>query len=263
MQSGISMFKEKIMYLRTLGLTSFPCLIKAEVTNSTVYFQLDREDCNHPFELRIPSSDVKTYKQIFINQHYDFLVEKQPAVIVDAGANIGLASIYLANKFPDAMIIAMEPEQNNFMLLKKNTSPYPNIIPVQAALWNKNEEINLVDPGLGEWGFRTEMQNSSGNLSGKLCHTVMGRTIDNIMRDYGLTKIDILKVDIEGAEREVFNDTSSWIGNIDSIIIELHERFKAGCNDSFYCGSKGFDNEWKQGENIYLSKRNYLKKRSP
>ena len=64
----------------------------------------------------------------------------------------GFASIYFANKYPGAKIIAIEPEQSNFELLKDNIAPYPNIIPIQAALWHKNEEINLIDPGLGKSG---------------------------------------------------------------------------------------------------------------
>ena len=107
----------------------------------------------------------------------------------------------------------------------------------------------------------TEMQHSSENLSGNICHTVTAMSIDKIMKDYSLTKIDILKIDIEGAEREVFSDTSSWIEKVDSIIVELHERMKSGCNRSFYCGSNGFDNEWGQGENVYLSRGNCLTRR--
>jgi FkbM family methyltransferase len=205
---------------------------------------------------------VLIYEQIFINQEYDFSEETQPKTIVDAGANIGLASIYFANKYPHAKIIAIEPEQSNFELLKDNIAPYPNIIPIQAALWHKNEIINLIDPGIGKFGFMTEMKDSSENLPGDFCHTVVAITLDKIMKDFNLDKIDILKIDIEGAEREVFSNTSSWIEKVDSIIIELHERMKAGCNRSFYCGSNGFDNEWKQGENVYLSRRNCLTRRS-
>lgn len=252
------MIRQIRYYLSIVGFSGLLYAIKAKVTNSTVFFKLNRQDCKYPFRLRIPSSDIPTYEQVFINQDYDFLVETQPKVIVDAGANIGLASIYFANKYPGAKIIAIEPEQSNFELLKENIAPYPNIIPIQAALWNKNEEINLIDPGLGKWGFMTEMKHPSGNLPHNSCHTVIAMTIDKIMEDYKLTKIDILKIDIEGAEREVFSDTSSWIEKIDSIIIELHERMKEGCNRSFYCNSNGFDNEWTQGENIYLSRGNYL-----
>lgn len=250
------------MYLSTVGFSGLLYAIKGMVTNSTVFFKLNRQDCTYPFWLRIPSSDVETYEQVFINQEYDFLAETQPKTIVDAGANIGLASIYFANKYPGAKIIAIEPEQSNFELLKDNIAPYPNIIPIQASLWHKDEEINLIDPGLGKWGFMTEIKVSSKSLPGDTCQAVVAMTLDKIMKDYNLEKIDILKIDIEGAEREVFSNTSSWIEKVDSIIVELHEHMKAGCNRSFYCGSNGFDNEWKQGENMYLSRRNCLTRRS-
>lgn len=244
------------LYLKTGGFSAVLCAIKAKVTHSIVYFKVNRQDCKYPFRLRIPSSDFSTYQQVFVNNEYDFLVETYPRVIVDAGANIGLASIYFANRYPQAKIIAIEPERSNFELLEENVAPYPHVTPIQAALWNKNEEINLIDPGLGKWGFMTEMKHPPEHLPGNTCHTVMAMTLDKLMNDHGLTKIDILKVDIEGAEREVFSDTSSWIEKIESVIIELHEHMKTGCNRSFYCGSKGFNNEWRQGENVYLSRGN-------
>ncbi len=243
-------------YLRVLGYGGFLFAVESKVTQSTVYFKLNREDCKYPFKLRIPSSDVSTYQQVFLNKEYDFLADTQPKVIIDAGANIGLASIYFANKYPQATIIAIEPELNNFELLKENVASYSNISAVQAALWNKNEEIDLVDPGLGNWGFMTESKQSSESLLRNACHTVSAMTLDRIIDEYNLARVNVLKIDIEGAEREVFSDTSAWLEKIDSIIIELHEHMKAGCNRNFYCGSKGFDNEWKKGENVYLSRGN-------
>ena len=86
----------------------------------------------------------------------DFEVEKPPRTLVDAGANIGLASLYFANRFPSANIIAIEPEQSNFDLLRKNVAPYETITPIRAALWHENGIIKLVDPErLGKWGFMT------------------------------------------------------------------------------------------------------------
>lgn len=232
--------------------------VTGKVTNSTSLFKLDRRDCKYPFWLRVPSSDVRIYEQIFAKQEYDFRTSVQPRVIVDAGANIGLASIYFANKYPDAKILAIEPEQSNFELLQKNTGPYANVIAIQAALWHKNEEINVVDPGVGKWGFRTEEKDSSGKLADGTCQVVASVTLDKIIDDYDLGRIDILKLDIEGAEKEVFSNTSSWIEKVDSIIIELHERMKSGCSRSFYCGSNGFDDEWQQGESTYLTRSNCL-----
>ena len=248
----------KIKFLKIIGLRGLLFAISGKVTHTTALIKISRNDCKHPFWLRVPSSDVPTYDQVFIKEEYRFLVESPPEIIVDAGANIGLASIYFANKYPDAKIIALEPEQSNFELLKKNVSPYRNIVPVQSALWDKNEKINLVDPGLGEWGFRTEVKNSAENPREKICHQVTAMTVDRIIKEFNLEKIDILKIDIEGAEREVFTDTSAWIEKVSSLIVELHERFRPGCNRSFYCGSNGFDKEWRRGENVYLSKGNYL-----
>jgi hypothetical protein len=108
----------------------------------------------------------------------------------------------------------------------------------------------------------TENDNSSETLPANARHKVMAMTVDKIMNDYNLEKIDILKIDIEGAEKEVFSNASSWIEKVDAIIVELHERRKTGCRRSFYCGSNGFDNEWHQGENIYLSRGNCLTRKS-
>ena len=247
-------------YLKTLGLSGLTSAIRGRLTNSLIYFEVNRTDCEHPFRLRLPSSDVSTYEQVFIKEEYDFLVERQPRVIVDAGANIGLASIYFANKYPQAMIIAVEPENSNFELLKENVAPYARVVPVHAALWNKNEEIGVFDPGLGKWGFTTETKDFS-DASAARCHTVMATTVDQLMARHEIDRIDILKVDIEGAEKEVFSDNSSWIQKIDSIIIELHDRVKPGCSQSFYRGSRGFDREWTRGENIYVSRHGCIAQR--
>ncbi len=227
---------------------------KAQPLNPTDVVQVTQDDVRFPFRLRNHSSDVPTFQQVFIKQEYDFLVETPPKVIVDAGANIGLASIYFANKYPTAKIIAVEPEQSNFQLLKSNTAPYETILPVQAALWNHNGKINLVDPGLGHWAFMTEDENTGEHALGAFRHQVKAMTVDRIIADHGLDRIDVLKIDIEGAEREVFQDTSAWIDRVDALIVELHERMKPGCNRSFLQGAKGFDNQWRQGENLYLSR---------
>ena len=254
-------FRDIKLSLRIAGFTGLFYAIKGTVKNSEVTLNMKRKDIKFPISLRVPSSDIPTYKQVFINQDYDFLVETPPKVIVDAGANIGLASVYFANKYPGAMIIAIEPEKANFELLKRNVEPYRNVIPIHSALWNRNETIKLVDPGIGSWGFMTEETNTSENTLGKFSHTVKPMTLGKIIADYQLNKIDILKIDIEGAEKEVFEDTSSWIGKVEALIIELHEHMKPGCNRSFYNGTNGFDDEWKQGENVYLTKGKYLTRR--
>ena len=252
------MLRAVTFYCRALGMRGLLCTVRAKLARSSAFFTVVRKDCAFPFQLRVPTSDVPTYIQVFVHKEYEFRAERPPKVIVDAGANIGLASIFFANRYPDARIIAIEPEQSNFDLLKENVAPYANVLPIQAALWHRNEEINLVDPGLGKWGFMTEMKNSKEPITSKVCHTVRAITVDRLMNEHRLDAIDILKIDIEGAEREVFSDTAAWITNVDSLIVELHEHMKVGCVQSFYAGSRGFDCEWKQGENVYLSRGTFI-----
>ncbi len=241
-------------YIRIIGFWGLTYAIIGKITKRTRLLKIVRSDIKSPLLLRIPSSDVPTFSQIYIKNEYDFNVRDTPKIIVDAGANIGIASIYFSNKFPDARIIAIEPEKNNYEILIKNIESYKNITPILGALWNEDAILNVVDCGLGNWGFMMQAQNGEIGLCEKRICKVRGMTVNTIMKEQDINHIDIFKIDIEGSEREVFQDASSWIGNVDSIIIELHERLKPGCNRSFYNGSGGFDNEWTQGENVFLSR---------
>lgn len=247
------MLNTVLYYYSRFGVSGLIQAIKAKLGNRNTLLKVERGELKFPFYIRLRTSDLPTYDQVFLRKDYDFDVNEAPRVIIDAGANIGLASIFFAHCFPNTKIFALEPERSNFDLLESNVSPYPNVVPIHAALWHIDEEINLIDPGRGKWAFMTEMKNGS-ELAGDTCHTVEAMTVDTLMKKFDLDQIDILKIDIEGAEREVFSDSALWIDKVDSIIVELHERMKVGCNRSFYNGSNGFDHEWQQGENVYLTK---------
>src|SRR5262245_33873931 len=99
-------------YRRVVGVRGLVFAIKGKVTKTPTLLKIDRPDIKFPFYLRVPSSDVPTFEQIFIRQDYDFDVKRPPKTIVDAGTNIGLASLYFSNKFPNTNIIAIEPEES-------------------------------------------------------------------------------------------------------------------------------------------------------
>jgi hypothetical protein len=81
-----------------------------------------------PVRLRVRTTDVFVYRDTIQGQ-YGFDLPFQPRVILDAGANIGLTSVYFAKKYPHARIVAIEPEASNFDVLTRNVRPYPSIIP--------------------------------------------------------------------------------------------------------------------------------------
>ena len=101
-------------------------------------------------------SDLCIFKQIFYRKDYDIRVPITPQKIIDLGANTGFASVYFANRFPVAQIIALEPDEENYTIALENVKNYPNIQLIQGAIWSKTEQIHLVDKGLGEAAFMIE-----------------------------------------------------------------------------------------------------------
>lgn len=246
------MIKGALIYFYILGLQGVLALILYFLTGKKQQLLKSAPNCRHKVSLRVHSADITAYKQIFIYKEYDFSTKSKPKIIVDLGANIGLTSVYFANKFPEARIIAIEPERNNFNELKRNTRDYNNIETLNLAVWNEDGFIELNDSGLGEMGYTTNSVNSQSDPN--TTSRVQALTINSLLSLLDIEFIDILKIDIEGAELELFQNTSSWLSNTKSIIIELHDRMKPGCSRSFYNGSNGFPYEWKKGENIYLSR---------
>ncbi|MDR2580373.1 MAG: FkbM family methyltransferase [Fibromonadaceae bacterium] len=217
--------------------------------------EIVKDGYKFPIVIRNGTTDVLVYKSIVENAEYDFLLKKEPEVIIDAGANIGLASVFFANKYPNAKIIAIEPEKSNFEMLKKNTALYSNIYAVKAALWNSIGELDLFG-GYDNWGFRLGMDRKEDRIIKQ--HLTKTITIEKIIEDFNIDRIDILKIDIEGSEKEVFDNSSAWIDKVNSIVVELHESIRKGCNKAFRKISKKYDGVCKHGEYICLTKNNYI-----
>ncbi len=156
-------------------------------------------------------------------QAYDYLREISKPVIIDAGSNVGLFSILFASAFPDAMIVALEPEKENYELLLKNTSGYKNIICLNKGLWSKTAKLQVIFGEDGEWGFRVnEIVNGEGE-------GVEGISINDIVKKYHLRIIDLLKMDIEGSEYEVLkNGNRDWLDICEGIVIETHDDIVPG-----------------------------------
>lgn len=204
-----------------------------------------------PVTLRDHTTDVGVFDQVIDRGEYEFTLDPAPRVIVDAGANVGFATVRYATRYPEARIIAVEPEADNFRLLRKNCAPYPNVLPVQAALWSERRSLVVRDSGEGRNAFQVGDRN--GHPGGG--QEVPGLTIDQLMADHGLDRIDLLKIDIEGAEKEVFDHAGGWVGRVDGIVTELHDRFKPGCTRSLLANTPDFAVCGARGELVLLLRR--------
>ena len=205
----------------------------------------------HPIALRPRTSDLPTFDQVFLGLEYNINFTFKIERIIDAGGNIGLAAIYFANKYPNAKITSVEPEKDNFKMCVKNTKNYNNVTPVQKALSNSNgEELYIKDSGLGSWAFTTVSKREGIPESNK----VLTINIEEILNQNNWDIVDIVKIDIEGAEKELFDSNfERWIPRTKCIIIELHDRMKKGCSKSFFktISQYNFSCELR-GENLIL-----------
>lgn len=187
-----------------------------------------------PIHLRSKSSDLLAFHQVFTFKGYDVNLGFIPKIIIDAGANIGLTSLYLNKKYPNVKIIAIEPEQSNFEILEMNCKNYKNIVLLKRALSNQeNLNLNVIDKGFGNWGFTTEINDNTSSQN--VVNTIKTITIDEVIKENNLEYIDLLKIDIEGAEKELFaSNYKNWIPVTKCIVIELHDGMKMGCSKSFF-----------------------------
>lgn len=117
----------------------------------------------------------------------------------------------------------------NFEMLKKNTSVYENITCINSAIWGEKTALNLRDVGRGEWGYVVEFTEEVSNTN------VTTVTMEELVDIYDLEKIDILKIDIEGSEKELFDlSDCKWLNLVRVLIIELHDNFKPGSSKAVF-----------------------------
>lgn len=222
-------------YYNTFGLRGVLAITANRLTGRPREITAQPPGIRNPVHIRVRTTDPSTYEEILLRGVYDFDLPFSPRTIVDAGANIGMASIYYTHRYPDAQIIAIEPEASNFDVLTRNVRLYPAITPIHMALWNKDGEISVREPNLstgafGKWGFVT-IEGPGVKVPAITMRTLMGE-----MR---IRSIDLLKIDIEGSEIEVFG-ACDWIQDIRCLVIELHDRFRPGCSETVNSVTQGF-----------------------
>lgn len=171
--------------------------------------------------LRPGTSDRNMFDDVFLDREYDVESVDAPRTILDCGANVGYTSVFLANAFPQARIVAVEPEPSNYALLCRNIAPYRNVEALNVGVWVRSGRLSIENPQDVNSGFRLH---ESGDGA------IPTLTIPDLLARYEIERIDMLKLDVEGAERELLQDPSAdvWLGRTRRLVIELHERFRPG-----------------------------------
>jgi FkbM family methyltransferase len=199
----------------------------------------------NPLLCRTRGSDRWVLWEVFGRAHCEYALRRPPHLIIDGGANVGYVSVFLAQAYPDAKIVAVEPDLSNLALLRENCAPYPNIEVIPGAMWPERTELFIENPDELSWGLRvSEAQSSTDRLFPSV-------TVGDILARSGEDRIDLLKLDIEGSEERLFSrGYEGWIGRVGKLIVETHgprsrEAVLAATE------SRGFVRSW-HGEHIVM-----------
>jgi FkbM family methyltransferase len=179
------------------------------------------------FKLKLRSfTDLLVYDQIFlcedyrisdthilqVNKFYKFLTAKGiTPLIVDLGSNNGFSAKYFSQTWRSASIVGIEPNKENFNIAKINSAE-SNFL--NFAVGSKNGKVTIKDENASSWAFQT-IESTAGNI--ELI------TVDEIIKKFPNCKPFIIKIDIEGFERNLFDNNTSWIDEFPVLIIELHD----------------------------------------
>ena len=148
---------------------------------------------------------------------------------------------------------AIEPEYENFQMLCDNTRNYPNIKCIRAGLWHKSATLEVVNPGSETTGFMVS-ETSPDNPNG-----IKAISTGDILSSHNSGLIDLYKIDIEGAEKEVLSKNFEWLAKTKILIIELHDRKKAGCSRAFFEALRHYNFECHPfGQNLLLKNRDLI-----
>ncbi|MGF1449759.1 MAG: FkbM family methyltransferase [Opitutales bacterium] len=222
--SGFSYFARSVFYaLHGIGrlgpIDAFKLFLARHFAGE---WRVRPRELKHPIFLRGRTSDAILIYQIFVKREYR-LPKQAPGFIVDAGANIGTASLFFARHFPDASIVCIEPEDGNFAQLQRNTQPYANIECVHAGVWSETTNLRIINAGSEKWVFQVE-PHPEGPIPAIGFTDLLARRASTDVRT-------LVKIDVEGADRQIFAGDTAWLDTVDNLYIEVHgswrELFKA------------------------------------
>jgi len=176
----------------------------------------------HPLRCGPRCEDLAAFDQVFVLRQYECLDDAENVeLIVDCGANVGYASAYLLTRFPAARLIALEPDPDNFEFLQANLAPYgERCQTLCSAVWPHPVPLVFEETDCGEgrqWRRRVRPARADEVPS------VTALDLGTVLKESGLQRISILRMNIGGAESAVFaSDYEPWLEKVNHLAIELH-----------------------------------------
>ena len=193
----------------------FPIYLRNSVSDRSIFWQCI-------VTTQYETSIFKEHKDKLDLYYENLIKNRNPPIILDCGANIGLSTIYYASKYPEARIVAIEPDGKNFEMLKKNTVAFADRVTlIKGGIWDSDEKLMIKNPDSGASAF-TVGKLSFGNEADNKA-SLQGYSINSIMTSFNLRDLFIVKIDVEGSQKEIFKRNTDWLARTSLLVIEIED----------------------------------------
>ncbi|MEP7319451.1 MAG: FkbM family methyltransferase [Panacibacter sp.] len=226
------MFKELARNIYYTSVARYGGLKKINIFNTLLRLSLKKYFFKHSinqasekfFQYKVLASDYPSlyflYKEVFCLSEYFFRSTRKDPVIIDCGANIGMATLYFKHLYPEAKIIAFEASPHIYQLLKQNieNNHITNTDLYNIALYDEEKELSFFSGS----GFQNLVGSVKQNRGGGNEVKIPAKKLSTYLKT--MDRVDLIKMDVEGAELNIINDlfSSSLLQKADQYIIEYH-----------------------------------------
>lgn len=172
----------------------------------------------HTVYLRTYTGDIDIFYEIFYREVYGLnpSVFKNAEVIIDLGSNTGLSALYFLDKCPHAKIICAEPDPDNFAILQRNLLPFTDFS--RAYL---HEAAVMAEAGT-VYLQKEKIKYNSNVVKNSYEKNTNAITVNGLIDIHGINSIDLIKIDIEGSEKNLFSSNTEWLTKTKYLVLEFH-----------------------------------------
>jgi len=242
-------------YSRAIGWTAALLLRLSDLrarnlSEGTVCLKLKPINSTHPVLMRMGTSDRQVFGQVFIEREYETLELDHPKTILDLGANVGYASAYFLSRFPGCKVVAVEPDPGNYAVCCRNLAPFGERAKVlHAAAWVERTRL-VLERGAFRDGRDWTAQVREASVAGQESGTIEAYDLPSLISLCKVPEIDLLKIDIERSELELFSRNSeNWLPRVRNLCIELHG---ADCEEVFFRALSRFSYDLSSGGDLIV-----------
>jgi FkbM family methyltransferase len=231
--AGVSRLRLPYWFVRAfLGRLGHPL-----VSSDTARIAIRLDGTEVEVLVRKDASDLDVVREVLLERCYDFPYERfcpRVATIVDLGANVGVAAAFFAARFPAADILCVEPVEESVEVLRLNAGRARTPWRVEQAV--AASHVGVCDLYVSGWWAtattipeiaerRTRLEHRAEHLLALPPRQAQAMTIDELMRRHSIRDVDLLKIDVEGAERDLLQGPGAWLEATQAIVLDIHEKY--------------------------------------